>query len=318
MNQNTLALMLKLIDILSVGLQSVPEIFADFAKLRTQVGQFVVENRSPTKAEFDSLMQKGDALTDQVNDKLAEMAGDDGVDETDEDGGALKAARRKTLMTARLPRHEDEDPATHVMPAYLKSDVLRAPGRNLDKAVDDTSSQTTAHAQTRQSAMFDPYALENQKRADPATGEREGSGTQEPQTARRFQSFNHEHTAHIEGSTQRMKPKVGINPDNNDGGTGSGSAGDAPPNPEDPAFTSGEAGGKEPQKKTTTNAAGGKDPVTDDDGEQEPDFEATTVSDLKEYLTTEDVTYEEGKLKAYYVDLAKKTYDSKKDDGAEG
>jgi len=110
--QTNLLLILSLIDVVAAA----SDVDGDeaFATVRTKVGEFVVENRVPSKPELDALQAQIAELKDQYTDN---------------------------------PVERFEDPATHIAPAGLKSDVLR--------------TSTKPAAAPTGSALRDPYAAEN-------------------------------------------------------------------------------------------------------------------------------------------------------------
>jgi hypothetical protein len=117
-------LILRLIDIVAenAGLNE----NEDYATLRADVGRYVVEGRSPSKIEFDAFMAKAEELSN--------------TGETE-----FRAAF--------------EDPAKHIAPAYLKSDVLRSSDAYLAGQQPEAGP-----AAPGRSVMFDPYALENRRK----------------------------------------------------------------------------------------------------------------------------------------------------------
>lgn len=89
-------LVLTLIDIVAAA--SDVDGHEGYGEFRRKVGEFIVENRVPSKIEFDALQERGRAL-------VAEFTATDG------------------------PVAPHEDPSTHIAPAALKSDMLRTASR---------------------------------------------------------------------------------------------------------------------------------------------------------------------------------------------
>lgn len=227
--QPNILLLLKLLDVVAAA----SDVDGDeaFAKLRTKIGEFVVENRVPSKPEFDALTGEADALIGKYSDE---------------------------------DHQRFEDPATHVAPAGLKSDVLR------------TSTKGPSAAAT---PLRDPYAVENQR-----------EGTDDPQALARLASAEAEKgVAYKDGENALTPSQITAQSVTNGASAATPTAhADIEPGATDNASEDGENG---PEGE-----------------EQEPDFEGTTVPDLKAYLDEQGVEYSPKALKPELVELAKEAY----------
>lgn len=66
MNIATVQLILKLLDILSVGLVSIPSANARYKLLRNKLQVFIDEGRDPTPGEFDDLMAETTSVHERI------------------------------------------------------------------------------------------------------------------------------------------------------------------------------------------------------------------------------------------------------------
>lgn len=235
-------LLLKLLDLVAAG--SDVDGDEDYQALRTEVGVYVVENRVPSAKELSSFDERVQSVLSEYTDAPTRF----------------------------------EDPATHVAPAGLKSDLLRTAG----------PATTGGRAA---SAFRDPYATEN---IDTATSE---------QVAKREALADKEEgVAYVDGQNVKTPSEVTAASLNPEGLTGS-------------AVVQGEgADGETNTRENAEDYLNGEDGDTDetdgvDDGiDGEPDFDSGTVADLKQYLDANDVSYPSSAKRDDLIKIAKDWY----------
>lgn len=233
--QTNLILILSLIDVVAAA----SDVDGDkaFANVRTKVGEFVVENRVPSKSEFDALQAQIAELKDAYTDN---------------------------------PVERFEDPATHIAPAGLKSDVLR--------------TSTKPAAVPTGTTLRDPFAAEN---------------SQDPQAELRKQSLEAERgVAYKEGEAALSPSDITAASLKTAGENGTLA----------PDAKEGDEVETEDGDDTNDDDQEGAGDEGDETGE--PDFEGTSDDDLRAYLDERKVTYAHNAGHANLVEKARAAYEA--------
>lgn len=67
MNPSTLNMILKLLDLLVLGMNLAPKLKASFDENRSKIQQMIDEGREPTQSEWETLLEEVQKNTDELN-----------------------------------------------------------------------------------------------------------------------------------------------------------------------------------------------------------------------------------------------------------